>query len=219
MGFYMEEEGTMKCRKHPLKHRGTGVCPICLRDRLIRLCPDCANVRPCACYPTTSSSSSSSSFSLSSSIDVPASLGAIGRVSNLIDNEPAFQRSRSAKFPFLRSKLSSKDSSVNHNLLPPLGHNRSKSSFWSSIFKPQQKVEKVDDEMREEEERIKLNNIKMMRSRSVGMPCDNSAAAAVASDMRLKGRSWYFPSPIKAFRSSKNSSSKFLQERSPLCRG
>ncbi|EAZ24250.1 hypothetical protein OsJ_08000 [Oryza sativa Japonica Group] len=36
-----------RCRKHPVARSGGGVCPHCLRDRLLRLCPNCAHVRPC----------------------------------------------------------------------------------------------------------------------------------------------------------------------------
>lgn len=52
---------------------------------------------------------------------------------------------------------------------------------------------------------------RMRRSRSV-------AIGAVSSGLTTaKGRGWYIPSPIKAFRSSKTS--KVVQERSPLHRG
>ncbi|PIA39973.1 hypothetical protein AQUCO_02600430v1 [Aquilegia coerulea] len=239
MVFYKEEEDMLKCWKHPSKHRsGGGICPLCLRDRLLRLCPDCANVRPCSCYPTstttttTSSSSSSSSYS-----DVPTSfssfgsggrgsIGVIGRMSNLIDNEPSFQRSRSSTtaFPFLRSKISdTKDS--NFSRLPPMGSSSSssKSSFWSSMFKVPKlkKVEEEEEEEEEEEFEEKKNlNFKMMRSKSAGIPSSKN-------DVKSKGKKggWNFPSPIKAFpfRQSNNnktsSSSKVVQERSPLCRG
>ncbi|CAN6299096.1 unnamed protein product [Urochloa humidicola] len=36
----------MRCRKHPGARSRGGVCPYYLRDRLLRLCPNCA-VRPC----------------------------------------------------------------------------------------------------------------------------------------------------------------------------
>lgn len=72
-----------RCRKHPpLPCRG--VCPHCLRDRLLRLCPDCACARPCPCASSSSPSSSSS-----------ASGGAVGRVYSLIERESRIGRSRS----------------------------------------------------------------------------------------------------------------------------
>ncbi|OVA02938.1 hypothetical protein BVC80_9095g143 [Macleaya cordata] len=203
----MEEEEIWKCRKHPSKNRSTGICPTCLRDRLISLCPDCANLRPCPCCPSSSSSSSSSS-SFSSDFQRSAiGVGVVGRMSNLIENEPAFQRSRSAAFPFLRSRLSDKDSEIG---LPPSGKG-SKSSFWS-VFKMHNKSKKVEEPNKEDEMK-KM----MIRSQSVGISCYSDRDQTPASDVRLKGRSWYFPSPIKVFRQPK--SAKINQERSPLCRG
>ncbi|KAF8380701.1 hypothetical protein HHK36_028191 [Tetracentron sinense] len=186
MAFYVDEDEIWKCRRHPSKHRRSGVCPICLRDRLITLCPDCRNSRPCACCPISSSSYSSSSFSLLSSTDAPKSgsgVGSVGRISNLIDKEPAFRRSRSAAFPFLRPNPVDKDAGVRQ---PPLG-NQSKSSIWS-VFK--------SSKMKKEEEAEVVK--KMVRSKSVGIPCRDSGG-----DVRLKGRSWYFPSPMKVFRQTK----------------
>ncbi|XP_055821872.1 uncharacterized protein LOC129890331, partial [Solanum dulcamara] len=88
MACYIEEEA-WKCSKHPSKKRRTttGVCSICLRDRLSQLCPHCANVRPCS-----SNCAAASTTSLSSS-------------SGKIDGgEPAFCRSKSVGIPFLKSR-------------------------------------------------------------------------------------------------------------------
>lgn len=82
MTIYVEEEQVWKCPKHPSKRRRNGVCPACLRDRLVSLCPDCGVLRPCPCAASTTSSSSSSS-----------------------DAEPSFRRSRSLAIPFLRSSV------------------------------------------------------------------------------------------------------------------
>lgn len=69
-----------RCRKHPAPPCG-GVCPYCLRDRLLRLCPECAHARPCPCAASSSSPSSSSSSAASGSAAV------VGRVYSLIERE------------------------------------------------------------------------------------------------------------------------------------
>jgi hypothetical protein len=74
-----------QCRKHPVPRSGGGVCPCCLRDRLLRLCPNCAHARPCTCASSCASPSSSSS----------ASGEAVGRVHSLIEREHRVARSRS----------------------------------------------------------------------------------------------------------------------------
>ncbi|XP_071701674.1 uncharacterized protein [Rutidosis leptorrhynchoides] len=207
MACYMDEEQIYKCSKHPSKRRRNGICPTCLRDRLIILCPECANKLPCSCCPdsTSSSSSSSSSFSIfqfsraGSLRDTGfySGTGEIGRVSNLIENEPAFRKSRSLAIPFLRSR-SNYDCDHDHasvsdikNSLPRVS--RSKINFLSFFYKSN-KSELSEDYS------------KMVRSRSV----------AVGSTPKRKG--WYFTSPIKAFRQAKTSNLG-LRERSPMHRG
>lgn len=74
-----------RCRKHPPVPCG-GVCPHCLCDRLLRLCPDCARTRPCPCASPSSPSSSASSASVGA---------AVGRVCSLIERERRIGRSRS----------------------------------------------------------------------------------------------------------------------------
>ncbi|XP_038905105.1 uncharacterized protein LOC120091238 [Benincasa hispida] len=227
MAFYGDEDDLWKCPKHPSKRRRIGICPLCLRDRLVTLCPDCANVRPCNCCATTtttttsSSSSSSSSFSRFSSAD----LGSVGRLSNLIDGEPAFRRSRSlAAIPFLRSRSRFVDDAVDD--CSSSGNSARASSFWS-IFRSKSKkshdggrteaVVEIDFRRRakevaeiEEAMRRKL----MIRSRSVAVA--DSGGRLVRPP--VKAKAWYFPSPIKVFRQSKISKS-VLTERSPLHRG
>ncbi|XP_043694811.1 uncharacterized protein LOC122645572 [Telopea speciosissima] len=204
----MDEEEIWKCQKHPSKRRSTGICPLCLRDRLLQLCPHCANLRPCACC-TSSSSSSSSSFSFSSSMDAPksgAGIGAVGRVSNLIDSEPAFRRSRSNTFTFIRRRPSDKEA-----VAPPTPDlSRSRSSLWS-MFKPSSKTKKAEEE---KEEKLQTEKVKMRRSKSVGI---SSFSESTAVDSKLKGKSWYFPSPMKVFRQPKTT--KVVQELSPMYRG
>ncbi|KAJ0110516.1 hypothetical protein Patl1_03511 [Pistacia atlantica] len=203
---YLDEEEVWKCQKHPSKRHRSGVCPTCLHDRLSSLCPDCANVRPCACSAATTSSSSSSSssfsrFSVSGGENFSAGIGTVGRVSNLIESEPAFRRSRSVAAPFLRSK--SKGNGVNNN------ESRSKTptlSFWWWL-KGGNKNSKSKRGGDVEEER----RVMMKKSRSV--------AVSTTSDYgKSKGAKWYFPSPIKAFRQSRLSK-VVVQERSPMYRG
>ncbi|KAF8651764.1 hypothetical protein HU200_063282 [Digitaria exilis] len=77
-----------RCRRHqPLP--GGGVCAVCLCDRLLRLCPDCACPRPCACC------SSSGAASPSSSSSSAASGAVVGRVHSLVDRDHQVARSRS----------------------------------------------------------------------------------------------------------------------------
>ncbi|XP_042483126.1 uncharacterized protein LOC122063493 [Macadamia integrifolia] len=208
----MAEEEVWKCRKHPLKRRSNGVCPLCLRDRLLHLCPDCANARPCSCC-YSSSSSSSSSFSLSSSFDAPKSSAGIGvrtvgSVSNLIDCDPAFRRSRSNTFTFIRRRPSDKDAV---QLIPP-DVSRTRSSLWP-VFKSSTKSKKAD-EIKEEKENLEIEKVNMMRSKSVGI---SSLSESAGADGKLKGRRWHFPSPMKVFRQPKPT--KVVQELPPLCRG
>ncbi|MBA0820813.1 hypothetical protein Gohar_021864 [Gossypium harknessii] len=206
MAFYVDEEEVWKCPSHPSKRRRTGICPVCLRDKLASLCPDCAHARPCSCI-TTSSSSSSSSFSRFSTAaaDGNTGVGSVGRVSNLIESEPAFRRSRSLAIPFLRSKP--EDSSERNGLA---GRKSKTPSFWS-IFRASNKskrYESEDDQSQGEKERRAAadedRRRRMMRkSRSVAV---------------TKGKSWYFPSPMKVLRQTRVSKLVF-QERSPLYRG
>ncbi|KAB2017879.1 hypothetical protein ES319_D08G192000v1 [Gossypium barbadense] len=206
MAFYVDEEEVWKCPSHPSKRRRTGICPVCLRDKLASLCPDCAHARPCSCI-TTSSSSSSSSFSRFSTAAAGGNtgVGSVGRVSNLIESEPAFRRSRSLAIPFLRSKPV--DSSERNGLA---GRKSKTPSFWS-IFRASNKskrYESEDDQSQGEKERRAAadeeRRRRMMRkSRSVAV---------------TKGKSWYFPSPMKVLRQTRVSKLVF-QERSPLYRG
>ncbi|KMS97604.1 hypothetical protein BVRB_5g125730 [Beta vulgaris subsp. vulgaris] len=172
-----------KCSQHPTKRRRIGVCPLCLKERLDALCPECANVRPCSCYATTSSSSSSSSsFSLH--------ISEIGRSSTLTNGQPAFRRSRSSAFPFFRSV---RFSAVEDETPPEKAAGKSvTSSFWSVIWwqkKPRR--EKMEPEMR--------------RSRSV--------AVVDSDVRSMKAKGWYFPSPMKLFRQSNSKTSKFFHKK------
>ncbi|KAJ6830625.1 uncharacterized protein M6B38_353175 [Iris pallida] len=178
--FRRQEEDLWKCRKHPCpsaRRRISGVCPSCLRDRLLRLCPDCANLRPCPC--PTSSSSSSSFSSISSSVDPPRSsvsgaIGAVGRVSSLIEIEPSFQRSRSVAFGGSRRTD---------------GVGRSGSRKWWPFSKKEAEADFRD----------------FSRSMGVVGKCSSSAEGS-GEEVRGKVWKWHFPSPMRAFRHRKPAS-------------
>ncbi|KAB2626092.1 hypothetical protein D8674_017752 [Pyrus ussuriensis x Pyrus communis] len=233
---YVDEEEVWKCPKHPSKRRKSGICHVCLRERLVILCPDCANVRPCGCCATTSSSSS-----FSSSFRFPAGDGV--RVSKLLEGEPSFRRSRSVAAPFLRSTSKFFGGAFRHADFDSVG-DRSKSqtvgrtktpSFWSSVFRSSRRSKtsevnngenettaekKVESEIQEKEEDAEaaMRRTMMRKSRSVAVPTMSSKTGGVGGERPpAKGRGRYFPSPIKAFRHSKIS--KIFSERSPVYRG
>ncbi|OMO93274.1 hypothetical protein COLO4_17015 [Corchorus olitorius] len=214
MAFYVDEEEVWKCAKHPSKRRRSGICPVCLRDKLASLCPDCAHARPCACSATTSSSSSSSS-SFSRFAGDMSGVGSVGRVSNLIESEPAFRRSRSLAIPFLRSKPESLSDRCDL-----AGNNKSKTpSFWS-MFRAGNKSKRYDGEeqQREKDKAAEEERRRMMKkSRSVAVT-SHSGIGDLKSSPSTKGKGWYFPSPMKVFRQSRVSK-LVVQEHSPLYRG
>ncbi|GMQ09539.1 hypothetical protein CsSME_00052874 [Camellia sinensis var. sinensis] len=155
MAFYGDEEELWKCPQHPSKHWRNRICPTYLRGRLNTLCPNCANLCPCDCS-TTAAMTSSSSSSHSASIDP------IGYVSNLINTEPLFQRSRSIAVPFFRSQFARVS-----NKHPAL-RNQSNSSIWSLFTTHKNKRE--DEEAKRKEIEIDddyAQHIIMMRLRSV----------------------------------------------------
>lgn len=217
--FYMDEEEVWKCPEHPAKRHRSGICPTCLRERLSSLCPDCANMRPCACSSsavTTSSSSSSSSsfsrFSISGGENLSAGTGTVGRLSNLIESEPAFRRSRSVAVPmFMRSISKSKPVDAANE---ERSRGKTTTAFWEWLKgsgsignNNNSNYKKGKKEVDVEEERRAM----MRKSRSV---------AVTTSDYGKSkgGLKWYFPSPIKAFRRSRLSK-VVLQGRSPMYRG
>ncbi|GFP94967.1 hypothetical protein PHJA_001641100 [Phtheirospermum japonicum] len=199
MACYVEEE-VWKCPKHPSKRRRNGICPVCLRDRLVGLCPHCANVRPCACVVSTSSSSSSSSS-----------------FSRVIDGEPSFHRSRSVAIPFLRSRNSEQAASKTPSFLSILKMSKTKRCDQAA-----ERGEGFVDEINfESHNRIEDFARMITRSRSVSV-----GTTAMTSGFRrskdnsspAKGKFWHFPSPMTVFRSSKTPK-VIVQDRSPLHRG
>ncbi|PKA53118.1 hypothetical protein AXF42_Ash019026 [Apostasia shenzhenica] len=188
-----DEDGFWICEKHPFQRR-RGVCPGCLRDRLLLLCPDCAHLRPCGCLPSTSSASSS--FSSGASFDPPrysvgAEIGAVGRVASLIDGEPAFRRTRSAAFQFLRLRSDGAGDG------DQAGVRR-----WAWLWPIRKFGARKDIEP--------VKPVKLSRSRSVSATRLSESAGGNSGDGRGTGWHWHFPSPIKAFRRRK--STKVVQQ-------
>ncbi|KAK9072866.1 hypothetical protein SSX86_009301 [Deinandra increscens subsp. villosa] len=220
MAFYMDEEQAWKCRKHPSKRRRTGICPKCLHERLVTLCPNCATALPCACCPPPADSSSSS-ISSSSSSSTAFSLFSFSRggsrhdfgtaKSNDLDVDPALRKSRSVAISFLRSRsryvgngngngngngVCEIEVAANGNKLLPPKVSRSKGNFWSIFTVNRSKKRDVHAEGAEDVD--ESPNPAMMRSRSVAVGAGNGIGPASS-----KQKGWYFPSPINAFRHSK----------------
>ncbi|KAG1354293.1 hypothetical protein COCNU_07G004050 [Cocos nucifera] len=210
VALWEEEEEGWKCRKHPSQPR-YGVCPVCLWDRLLLLCPDCANVCPCGCFPPSTSSSSASSFS-SLSADFArsggggAGIGAVGRVVHLIESELAFRRSRSVGFHLLQSRSVAARGGETGNGGRPRARGR---WGWAAFWLLSRRKEERGQESRS------TAPVKLSRSASVGVVAYPDSVGG--SGGRSKGWGWHFPSPMKAFRYPK--STKVVQQRSPLCRG
>ncbi|KAH0882997.1 hypothetical protein HID58_059093, partial [Brassica napus] len=172
-----------KCSRHRFVCGG-GVCPYCLHERLSSLCPDCASDLPCSCTPRASVD-----------VDVPfADVGSVGRVSSLIECEPAFRRSTSMSVPFLRSTKPEPVEKTGSNLGPGRGR-----SLWR-LFRG--------------ESRSKTGTMMMRKSRSVAVSDAGELLSSSPAPVTSKGNGWYFPSPIKVFRQSRI----LFQQRSPLYR-
>ncbi|KVH90228.1 uncharacterized protein LOC112521529 [Cynara cardunculus var. scolymus] len=221
MACYVDEAEVWKCTKHPSKRRRTGICPRCLRERLVTLCPDCANARPCSCCPppvdsvssTTSSSFSLFSFSRGGSrrdfTISSAATGEPGRLSNHLEIDPALRRSRSLAIPFLRSRsryVGGESELVVDNNKPVPKVSRSKIHFWSVFTLHKSKkcdvhADGIDDESNKSDDLASADDYsRMMRSRSVAVGAVDGFGTAAS-----KRKGWYFPSPIKAFRQTKTS--------------
>ncbi|KAE8717528.1 Detected protein of unknown function [Hibiscus syriacus] len=212
MAFYADEEKVWKCAKHPSKRHRSGICPVCLQNKLASLCPDCAHTRPCACTATSSSSSSSfSSFSCFSTAGDVSDFGAVFRVPSLIGTEPAFRRSRSLGISFLRLKP--------ENLTEKNDLSASKTpSFWS-MFRGSTNTSKRFDsgvhrrEVEKESVTTAVDERMMMRkSRSMAMEMtSHSGTGDSKSSTSTKGKGWYLTSPMKVLRRSRVSKFVFRQ--------
>jgi hypothetical protein len=169
-----------QCRKHPAPRSGGGVCPYCLRDRLLHLCPICANVRPCACASSFASPSSSS----------PASGEAVERVNSLIEREHRVARSRSVA-------AGSSFAAAVPAAAAAHGSGRRKARVWGwpPFWKAAAHAEAVPDED---------EGLSLPRSSSVSTTAVESKTAAA---VRAPRWGWHFPSPLKAFRHRRSSAS------------
>ncbi|KAL8150549.1 hypothetical protein V2J09_020357 [Rumex salicifolius] len=218
MAFYADEDDVWKCLNHPSRRRRIGVCAPCLREKLSVLCPDCAMLRPCACCSEASSSSSSShsmiSFLGDAAFNRSASgsgVGSVGRVSNFIDTEPSFRRSRSVALPIFKSLRFSGTGSDDRS-----DSGKSKSRFWMFFWPRRLKRDKIPADEKEETVDLKIRAI--ARSKSVAASNTTFFAGGVVPEARsVKSKGWYFPSPMKVFRQSKPTV-KIIHERSPLNR-
>ncbi|KQK00841.1 uncharacterized protein LOC100832650 [Brachypodium distachyon] len=170
-----------RCRKHPAARSGGGVCPYCLRDRLLRLCPNCARVRPCPCTCAGSPSSSSSA----------ASGETVGRVHSLIEREHRMARSRSVAASSSAAMASVAASGVG-------GRRKARIWGWTPFWKSAAKEG-------EEDEEEKLGLARSSSVSATAVEAKTVAAKAAAAKARWGG--WHFPSPMKAFRHRRSSAS------------
>ncbi|WOL06308.1 hypothetical protein Cni_G15040 [Canna indica] len=200
----VEEEFGWKCWKHP-RQPPYGVCADCLRDRLLRLCPNCAKDRPCRCFPSPSSSISSSSASSAElagsrgGVD-DAGVGAVGLMSRLIESEISFCRSRSVGYELIRSRSAAAAAAGEASVPPrPRGSGRGWGLFWP--------FSRAGSGMKESPK------AGLFRSRTVAAGRSSVAGGSgEEEETKRKGaRRWHFPSPMKVFPSSM----KVFRQRKP----
>jgi len=178
-----------RCRKHPAAPRsGGGVCPYCLRDRLLRLCPNCARVRPCPCAASCASPSSSSS----------ASGDAVGRVHSLIEREHRIARSRSVAAGSSAAFAAAVGPPSGAGPASGGGKRKARVWGWPPFWKPA--ARDGDAGLGEDEE----EGLGLPRSSSVSATAVEAKTAAAAARARW---GWHFPSPLKAFRHRRSSAS------------
>ncbi|XP_066322341.1 uncharacterized protein [Miscanthus floridulus] len=173
-----------RCRKHPAARSGGGVCPYCLRDRLLRLCPNCAHVRPCACAASPSSSSS-------------ASGDAVGRVHSLIEREHRIARSRSVA----TGSSAVFAAAVAAPSTVATGRRKARVWGWPPFWKPAAREGGAELEEDEDE------GLGLPRSSSVSATVVEAKTAAAAAARARARWGWHFPSPLKAFRNRRSSAS------------
>ncbi|AQK73726.1 hypothetical protein Zm00014a_038851 [Zea mays] len=174
-----------RCRKHPAARSGGGVCPHCLRDRLLRLCPNCAHVRPCACAAACASPSSSSS----------ASGDAVGRVHSLIEREHRIARSRSVATGSSAALAAPSAATASGG-----GRRKARVWGWPPFWKPAAREGGAEPGEEEDDD----EGMGLPRSSSVSATAVEAKSAAAAARARW---GWHFPSPLKAFRHRRLSAS------------
>ncbi|XP_025826230.1 uncharacterized protein LOC112901516 isoform X1 [Panicum hallii] len=168
-----------RCRRHP-PLPGGGVCPHCLRDRLLRLCPECARARPCACSSSGASSPSSSSS--------PGAGAAGGRNHSLAERERRVARSRSVV--------------AAHGGADDRGRSRSGVWGWVSFRKPPQPPTPDAAAGCKDVEQEYDDAVALARSRSVSAE-PPAAEPKAAGPPKAGGWGRLIPGKIKALRSRK----------------
>lgn len=148
--------------------------------------------------------------------------GALHRVHNLIDSKAngGLKRSRSVAIPFLRSRSQFRtgDRELDNEgitLKNSAGLTRSRSTRWFwSMFKPRKGnrsgVQEQDSEcVVGEDEGGSINRKAAMITKSRSVAASGSGVGELRGPK--KGKGWYFPGSMKAFRQS-NKVPKVLQE-------
>eukprot|EP01018_Ginkgo_biloba_P034814 Gb_27726 [translate_table: standard] len=127
-----------RCRRHP-SQISTGICPLCLKERLSRLfCPDCGEQRPSSCSCSEASTSSSSGDCLKKNNDGSVEVGSVGRISFLIESDrPDLDPSKPDAILFLRRSKSAVPATRRTVLESKPYTPKSpakKRSFWSFLY-------------------------------------------------------------------------------------
>uniref|UniRef100_A0A7N0UYL4 Uncharacterized protein n=1 Tax=Kalanchoe fedtschenkoi TaxID=63787 RepID=A0A7N0UYL4_KALFE len=185
---YVDEEEVWKCETHPSKRRRHGVCPLCLRDRLVTLCSNCANVRPCDC-PEPPAGELKRSRSLA--------------VSSLFLRSKSTHKAAHSLPPRGKSSSSSFWSKLNRKKREKQVESDAdeKSSGRGSGRGGDDRQQKIT---------------MMMRSKSVGMALFSNFGSLREGGSRSEKTKWWFRGPIKGLKQSK--AAKVNHENSPTCK-
>ncbi|XP_074586375.1 uncharacterized protein LOC141842059 [Curcuma longa] len=193
-----EEDAVWRCWKHSLRSP-SGVCSACLRDRLLRLCPDCHSLRPCGCSPSSSSSSSAgSSGSGRWTAAGEPGFGPVGPVSLLIESEPAFRRSRSMGFPLFRSQPVADPATGHDTTATPPSRRQSRGRVWTSLWS----LSRSAGAGRKEPPPTSG----LFRSRTVAAGRSSMRGGVREEQRRKEWWRWRFPSPVVLLRHRKKAS-------------
>ncbi|XP_071700298.1 uncharacterized protein [Rutidosis leptorrhynchoides] len=210
MPLYIDEEQLWKCPKHPSRRRKSGICPKCLRDRLVTLCPNCANSLPCPECPapieiTSSSNSPFSLFSFSrggSHRRDFSNHNESNRSSNSVEGDPVLRKSRSVAIPLLRSKSKYVGNVTEIEKAGTGKVSRSKINFWSVFKVNKSKRCDVKDEIVTEGEVSMCDDLTRVNGDLTAM-MTRSRSVAVNGNEFGRSKGWYFSSSVKSFRQSK----------------